>query len=87
MDSLGPAEFYCYTEVVLRVRLYCHDPVGTTELVLYRAVKCIVCFIQSVLKRGSILEMILYCPAVSSPMMDCYSVNVLLLRILPLPVQ
>ena len=28
--------------------MYCHGPVGTTELVVYREVKCIVSF-----KRGS----------------------------------
>ena len=35
--------------------MYCHDPVipvGTTEFVLYREVKCIVSFIQSVPLRG-----------------------------------
>ena len=33
------------------VKLCCHGPVGTTELVLYREVKCTVSFIQSVLYR------------------------------------
>ena len=38
-------QFYCYVEIVLQlseVKLYWHSYVGTTELVLYRKVKCMV---------------------------------------------
>ena len=31
------------------LKLYCHGPIGTTEIVLHREVKSIVSFIQSVL--------------------------------------
>ena len=47
MDTLGPANFgvillLCRGRPLSEVKLYCHGPVGTTELVLYREVKCTV---------------------------------------------
>ena len=49
MDTLGPANLgiilWSYGRCRLyEVKLYCHGPVGTTQLVLYREVKCIVSF-------------------------------------------
>ena len=54
MDTLGPTNFgtilLFYRGCPLEeVKLYFHGPVGTAELVLYREVKCIMSFIQSVL--------------------------------------
>ena len=36
------------TILLLYIKLYCHGPVGTIELVFYREFKCIMSFIQSV---------------------------------------
>ena len=59
MDTLGPANFGVMLLLyrggpLSEVTLYCHDPVGTTQLVLYREVKCIVSFIERSFKRGSL---------------------------------
>ena len=55
MDQLILVQFYCYRAggcPLKEVKLYCHGPVGTTELVLYIErlnPSGIVSFIQSVL--------------------------------------
>ena len=51
MDTLGPADFHLILLLyrgcpLSEVTLHCHDPVGTTEFVLYREVKCTVSFIR-----------------------------------------
>ena len=53
LDTLGPANFGTNFTVIqrlssLRGKLYCHGPVGTTELVLYRDLE-VKCIFQSVL--------------------------------------
>ena len=45
-DTLGSADFDTVLLLYSGCPLYCHGPVGTTEL--YREVKCIVSFVQSV---------------------------------------
>ena len=45
---------------VIDFKLYCHSPVGTTELVLYREVKCTVFFIRSKCPLREIPLYILY---------------------------
>ena len=55
MDTLGPANIgiilLLYRDCPLsEVKLYCYGPVGTTELVLYKEIKCTVSFI---FKRSS----------------------------------
>ena len=50
--------------------MYCHGPIGTTEFVLYRKVKCIVSFIWSVLYlECPLTEVLLYTHV--SKLQDC----------------
>ena len=56
MDALGPADFHVILLLyrgcpLSEVTLYCHDPVGTTELALYGEVYCAISFIRR--SRGS----------------------------------
>ena len=47
MDILGPANFTVIERLSsLEVKLYCHDPAGATELVLYREVPLYIPFIS-----------------------------------------
>ena len=70
MDTLGAATFgttlLLYRGCPLQeVKWHCHGPVGTTELVLYREVKCIVSF-----KRG--YTVFRCCVSVNMGMQTCY---------------
>ena len=59
MDTLGPANFGVILLLyrggpLSEVTLYCHDHVGTTQVVLYREVECTVSFIQRSFKRFTV---------------------------------